>query len=219
MGRVPLAIFGGRGAGLLLADTARRMRESGVVVEVVGFLNDQVRAGSCIGSLPVLGPFEHWDAIPPETKLAAPLHKVGDMARRIERIESLGIPSERWFVTVDPTSVVGEGCRFGTDVFLGAHSVVKSMTSIGNHVAVRDGASIGHDVVQEDFTFIGTNAVVGGYVRLGRGAYVGSGALIREHVTIGAMSTIGIGAVVLDNVPEGAVVVGNPARPIRQNRD
>ena len=34
-------------------------------------------------------------------------------------------------------------------------------------------------------------------------------------VSIGARAVVGAGAVVLENVPDGACVVGNPARRIR----
>ncbi len=198
----------------MLADAAQRMAENGDDVDVVGFLNDQEPSGSNIANVPILGPFEHWKKLPPQTRFAAHLHKAGDMAQRINRIESLGVHAERWFGIYDPTSAVGRGCRFGVNVYLGAHSVVKPMTGIGNHACVRDGASIGHDVILEDFSFVGANATLGGYVNIGKGAFVGLGSVIREHVTIGAMSTVGMGAVVLDDVAEGAVVVGNPARVI-----
>ena len=214
MTAVSLVIFGGRGAGLLAADTARRQAEAGVPVEVAGFLNDLEPTGSAIGDLPVLGPFEHWRALPPETRFVAPIHKVGQMERRIARIRALSVPARRWFFVADPLAVVGQGCRVGANLYLGPHSVVKSMTTIGDHVSVRDGASIGHDVDVGDFAFIGTNATVGGYCRLGHGAYVGLAAVIREHVTVGAMATVGMGAVVVDDVMPGETVVGNPARPL-----
>ena len=48
-----------------------------------------------------------------------------------------------------------------------------------------------------------------------RGASIGSGPVILCNVTIGAGAPIGAGAVVTKDVPDGAVVVGNPARVLR----
>ena len=48
-----------------------------------------------------------------------------------------------------------------------------------------------------------------------RGASIGAGAVIMCGVTIGPWAMVGAGALVLEDVPEGAVVVGNPARIIK----
>ena len=48
-----------------------------------------------------------------------------------------------------------------------------------------------------------------------RGAAIGTGAVILPGVTIGAAAVVGAGAVVTKSVPDGAVVLGNPARVVR----
>jgi acetyltransferase-like isoleucine patch superfamily enzyme len=55
-----------------------------------------------------------------------------------------------------------------------------------------------------------------GNVTIGDGAYVGTCAMLKQGVTIGRGATIGMGAVVLDDVPDGATMVGNPARIVRR---
>jgi acetyltransferase-like isoleucine patch superfamily enzyme len=49
-----------------------------------------------------------------------------------------------------------------------------------------------------------------------KGASIGSGAVIMCGVTIGEKAMVGAGAVVTRDVPPGAVVVGVPARLVRQ---
>jgi acetyltransferase-like isoleucine patch superfamily enzyme len=49
-----------------------------------------------------------------------------------------------------------------------------------------------------------------------RGAIIGASATLLPGVRIGARALVGAGAVVTRDVPPGAVVVGNPARIIRQ---
>ena len=53
-------------------------------------------------------------------------------------------------------------------------------------------------------------------VTIRRGAHVGIGCVILPGVTIGKGAIVGAGSVVTKDVPNYTVVVGNPAKPIRQ---
>ena len=53
---------------------------------------------------------------------------------------------------------------------------------------------------------------------LGDGVVVGAGAQVLGPITVGANARVGANAVVLEDVPEGASVVGNPARIARGRR-
>jgi 2,3,4,5-tetrahydropyridine-2-carboxylate N-succinyltransferase/tetrahydrodipicolinate N-acetyltransferase len=46
---------------------------------------------------------------------------------------------------------------------------------------------------------------------------IGANAVVLGGVSIGNGAVIGAGSVVLHDVPAGAVVAGNPAKPIRSN--
>ena len=52
-----------------------------------------------------------------------------------------------------------------------------------------------------------------GECRVGDGAFFGTGAIVTPGLRVGADAKVGAGAVVLEDVPEGATVVGVPARP------
>jgi UDP-2-acetamido-3-amino-2,3-dideoxy-glucuronate N-acetyltransferase len=55
--------------------------------------------------------------------------------------------------------------------------------------------------------------------RIRRGARVGGGAVLLPGVEIGEQAVVGAGAVVTKDVPARQVVVGNPARYLRDVRD
>jgi len=52
-------------------------------------------------------------------------------------------------------------------------------------------------------------------VVLKRGCYLGAGCLVLPGVTVGERAVVGAGAVVTRDVPPGKVVVGVPARPVK----
>lgn len=55
-------------------------------------------------------------------------------------------------------------------------------------------------------------------ITIGANVWIGGGAIILPGVTVGDDAVIGAGAVVTKDVPPAAVVVGNPARVVRQLR-
>src|SRR4029077_20501166 len=92
---VRVAILGGFGGGQVVAESVNRLRSAGSAHELLGFLNDEVAAGSCELGAPVLGPFAAWVDLPDDVLLIAPLHKATEMARRARRIRELEIPEHR----------------------------------------------------------------------------------------------------------------------------
>lgn len=52
-------------------------------------------------------------------------------------------------------------------------------------------------------------------VRIGRGAWIGTGAILLPGVTVGERAVVGAGAVVTADVPPATVAVGVPARARR----
>jgi maltose O-acetyltransferase len=128
-----------------------------------------------------------------------------------QRIEVFGN-----FTVIHPANVrFGTNCAINHGVFLLGHVGI----SIGNDVVLSarcmllDGglktSSFGHpdERTYED-----------GPIVIGDGAWIGAGAIILPGVAIGALSVVGAGSVVTRDVAEGAVVAGNPARPIKSDR-
>lgn len=116
---------------------------------------------------------------------------------------------------VDPTAIVARTATLGEGCVVNAAAVVGAASRIGAFVHLNRGASIGHDADLHDFTTLGPACVLAGHVTVGTGAFVGAGAVIAPKVTVGANSVVGTGAVVLRDVPDGATVLGNPARVVK----
>jgi sugar O-acyltransferase (sialic acid O-acetyltransferase NeuD family) len=115
-----------------------------------------------------------------------------------------------------PSAVVSSTAEIGPGTFLAAHSFVGPQSRIGRFSIVNTAATIDHDNVLADGVNVSPGVHFAGKVHCGEEAFIGVGAAALPGIRIGARATVGAGAVVIRDVPDGAMVVGNPARAINR---
>ncbi len=113
------------------------------------------------------------------------------------------------------TSDFGRNLRFGERVFLNSGCRFQDQGGID----IGDGALIGHNAVittlNHELDPAHRADMYPAPVRIGRDVWLGANVTVLPGVTVGDGAVIGAGSVVTKDVPARTVVVGVPARPIR----
>ncbi len=120
---------------------------------------------------------------------------------------------------VHPRAAIARSSHPGPGMIVRANASIGPDVEVGRHVYVNMNGTIGHDARLGSYVTIQPGANVGGLARIEMGATIGAGAVVLPGVTVGAFASVGAGAVVTRDVPDGATVVGNPARLIEANND
>ena len=125
----------------------------------------------------------------------------------------------KYHIAKHPLSVISSYSFIDAGTVVMGSVLINADTSIGKHCIINSSASVDHDCIIENFVHISPNATICGGVTIGECSHVGAGAIIIPGKKIGANSIIGAGAVVVKDVPDNSVVVGNPARIIKNTND
>lgn len=112
------------------------------------------------------------------------------------------------------------GVKVGRNVDVGANVCIArgvlTSTVIEDDVKIDNLVHIAHNCVVKKGAFIIACAELSGGVVVGENAWVAPGVAIKQKIQVGDRATLGIGAVVLKDVPPDSVVVGNPAKELKQ---
>jgi sugar O-acyltransferase (sialic acid O-acetyltransferase NeuD family) len=162
---------------------------------------------------PVLRPAE---LSPQQRGLSAVVPLITPGNRFLVEAEARALGLASFPALLDPTAVIARTATVGEGSVVNAAAVLGGATTVGRFVHVNRSASVGHHNTIEDYATLGPGCVLAGKVRIGRGAFVGAGAVCAPEVSIGPDAIVGAGAVVVDDVAAEAVMVGNPARAIRE---
>ena len=178
-----------------------------------GFIDDNSQIRKCMG-------FPSWtfeEVLKMSNKDINVIISIGepDIRRKLsEKLEKNGFNE----ITVDLSehynsdfSTVGQGTLLHHGSYISVNS------KIGKSCLINKDSLVGHDCIIGDCTVLSPRVTLGGNVTVGDNTYIGTGALIRNGINIGNNVIVGMGAVVIKDVEDDSVVVGNPAKYLRNN--
>jgi acetyltransferase-like isoleucine patch superfamily enzyme len=123
--------------------------------------------------------------------------------------------------TVGPGSVVGRGSVVDNDVSVGARVRVQTNVYVTAFSVVEDDVFVGPGVVMTNDNTMSRHSrgapLAGPTLR--RACRVGGGAVLAPGVEVGEEAFVAAGAVVVGDVPSRALVMGVPARVVREVAD
>jgi acetyltransferase-like isoleucine patch superfamily enzyme len=188
----------------------------------------KVLENAVVGKQPTLSPRStaKRDPLPPATIGAGTVVSTGAIVFAGSTI------GER--VILGDQSCVRERVEVGDDVVLGRGSLIENDTTVGARTKIQAEAYVTAYSTLEEDVFVAPCVVTTNDNYMGRtekrlsemrgptirrGARVGGGAILCPGVEVGEEAFVGAGAVVTRDVPPRAVVVGSPARVLRDVPD
>jgi sugar O-acyltransferase (sialic acid O-acetyltransferase NeuD family) len=206
-----LAVFGTGGFAREVFPLAKAQSEMQMPPQELVFVEDKPDSSQLFGT-PVL----QTDKLTGDDLLVIAVGRPGDRKSIVERLGNL------CFVGVSAKSFVkGEDVHVGDGAIFCDYTIVTGSATIGRFFQCNIYSYVAHDCVIGDFVTFAPRVCCNGNVRIEDGAYIGTGAVLKQGekdkpLIIGAGAIVGMGAVVTKSVAPGAVVVGNPARPIEK---
>jgi sugar O-acyltransferase (sialic acid O-acetyltransferase NeuD family) len=117
--------------------------------------------------------------------------------------------NQREYIEEKTGNIIAAGVRFTNGII------------IGNFGIYNLNCTIGHDCIIQDYINICPGANISGNVTIQKGAFIGTNACIingqssTSRITIGENVVVAAGAVVVRDVPDGATVMGVPAKVVK----
>lgn len=214
-----IIIFGTGGNCLDILDSINEINEIEYTYNCVGFLDDNSENwGKEFFGVKVLGPLSSANNYLNDCYFVNGIGSEKNFYKKEAIISKSNIPLERFETIIHPTASVSKMSKIGKGCVIFQNVTITSNVSIGNHVVILPNSVISHNNIIKDYTCIASGVNVSGGVAIGKSCYFGTNSSIIGNIKIGDYSLIGMGSNVLSNVKENSVMIGNPARYLRNTR-
>jgi UDP-perosamine 4-acetyltransferase len=208
----PIIIIGAGGHAKVLIDALQR--QSANIIGVTD--SNPEKKGENILGVPVIGNDEIIMTYENDfVKLVNAIGRVSRENKREQIFKSFKCKRYKFAHVIHNTAVLSSDVKYSEGVQIMAGSVIQPGCKIGTNSIINTGAIIDHDTFVGAHVHIAPGVTISGGVQISDGSLVGVGATIIQGIKIGANCIVAAGSVVIRDVPDGAIVMGIPAKPAK----
>lgn len=198
-------LFGASGHGKVVIDILQSSKES-----IVAIIDDNPKEVQLLG-IPVI----HSNKFVEDTNNKV-IISIGNNSTR-KKIANKMYCS--FYKAIHSKAIVSKYSKIEEGSMIMAGAIINADAIIGKHCIVNTAAIVEHDCLLEDYVHLSPNVTLSGNVVVKEGTHIGTNATVIQGITIGKWATIGAGAIIIKDVPDYAVVVGNPGKIIKFNKN
>lgn len=178
--------------------------------EIVGFLDDDSHALAAYEcDYKIVGSIKDWEPKEDEEFALA----LGSPSLKRKIVDVLKNKGAKFATIIHPTAMLSEFAHCGEGFIMFPYSKLSANSTVGDFVTLLS-SPIGHDTIIGDYSVISGNCNIVRNVVIGKDVFLAAGVSIAQDIHIGDGAYLGIGSVILKDVQPGAVMFGNPARPM-----
>ncbi len=214
MKREKLLLIGGGGHSKVVISILYKLDK----FDILGIIDKYKSKGTTINGIKVIGEDKDLEDFY-NSGVRNALITLGSVKDNIKRENLFNITKDIGYdfpVIVSPDAIIDKNVEIGEGTVIMPGVIINPDAKIGKNCIINTGAIVEHDCILSDHIHIAPGVHISGGVNIGKGSFVGIGATIIQGINIGRNVTIGAGTVVIRDVPDNVVLVGNPARVVKE---
>jgi len=204
-----IVIIGAGRGGQLIAEMLRQQGQ-----DIVGFADDK-RIGE-INGIKIIGTTEELEKSGADSFVVGIGMNLSAREKVFEKAVKAGLEPIN---VIDKTAIIDKSAKIGKGNIIMTGTVIGHFSEIGNNCFIFSNSIVEHNCILKDNVYLSPGVCLAGTVTIEKNTLIGIGAVVKEETRIGMNSIVGAGTVVLENIPNNTVVVGVPAKKLRDNNE
>jgi sugar O-acyltransferase (sialic acid O-acetyltransferase NeuD family) len=188
-------------------------------LEVAGFFDDTIQAGTHINHLPVFGGIPDIISFFEEGLFDMLFVGIGYRYFKVREEIYVRFSSSIPFANlIHPSVTIDPSARVGNGVLIHPGCTVGMNATIGDNVLIFNGSHIAHDSAVGAHSVLAPGVTIAGNCTVGKAVFLGVGTILSDGLKVDDEVYTGAGAVVVADLTEPGLYVGCPARLLRKER-
>ncbi|EOG5376200.1 acetyltransferase [Cronobacter turicensis] len=203
-----LGIYGAGGLGREMLMLARAINQCTSRWSEIFFIDDVTDAQEVYGAAVV-----RFDARPAECEVAIAIGEPALRQRLAQKLSGVAPLA----TLIHPNVDVPSQSEIRPGAILCDGALISCGVTIGENVLIQPRACVGHDCAIGAYSVVSSLVALAGHCEVGERVFIGMNSCVKEQTRIGDDAIVGMGSAVFSDVADATIVLGNPARAMRQN--